>query len=642
MQIISKGGNAEAESPIWEFTTDATAILQKNMTGNWNLVSSPLYLSNYSVNTVYSGHTGDVWGWDSHYITKDQIAVGFGYWVKYSSSTSISYTGTTQTTLTIPVITGWNMIGSFARSIKYTQVTPKINLASAFKKYDGSGGYIDLTESDPYLEPGIGYWIKVNSDGNIILDPNAEMVPFNPPAVNPPPAPVALFPPDLLLPEFDVINQPISIQFGWYTVEGATKYRFQLSTVSNFSTLILDDANLTTNTKQVTSLAYNTKYYWRVKALDEYNSSTWSEVWYFNTRSSPPPIPSTPVLVSPANGATNISTGLYLSWDATNYAETYGLQVSKYSNFSFLTYNRSGITSTSEFVSGLEYSKTYYWRVNATNISGSSSWSSIRNFTTRSAPPPDPCEPTTALAQLDEIVIEDADGYKQKLYVRNKHINLGGGELWGDEDMPPETPEGVFHAKYYSGKYRESIEPESGHKLIPIKIKDAKYPVTIRWNIKKKNMLNLWLLKKYNDNLDDQVLMEGVGSTSISKKKGNKIIIQAIAAPPPCDLESKISTQVSAEDKINSLKPKYYLLEQNIPNPFNPTTIIRYQLPEDTYVTLKVYNTLGDIVATLVEGMQGEGIKSVSFNGSDLPSGVYFYRLQAGSYHEVRKMVLMR
>lgn len=88
--------------------------------------------------------------------------------------------------------------------------------------------------------------------------------------------------------------------------------------------------------------------------------------------------------------------------------------------------------------------------------------------------------------------------------------------------------------------------------------------------------------------------------------------------------------------------PKDFSLGQNYPNPFNPVTLIKYGLPVDEYVTLKVYNALGQIVANLVDGMESAGFKSVEFNAARLPSGIYFYRLQAGSFTEIRKMALMK
>jgi photosystem II stability/assembly factor-like uncharacterized protein len=85
-----------------------------------------------------------------------------------------------------------------------------------------------------------------------------------------------------------------------------------------------------------------------------------------------------------------------------------------------------------------------------------------------------------------------------------------------------------------------------------------------------------------------------------------------------------------------------YSLAQNYPNPFNPSTTIRYELPKTSYVTLKVYNTLGQEVAELVNGVQELGYKSVGWNAGAVASGVYFYRLQAGDFVQTRKLLVLR
>jgi hypothetical protein len=103
-----------------------------------------------------------------------------------------------------------------------------------------------------------------------------------------------------------------------------------------------------------------------------------------------------------------------------------------------------------------------------------------------------------------------------------------------------------------------------------------------------------------------------------------------------------LSEFVTSVGRISADMPARFTLEQNYPNPFNPTTTIRYALPQRASVSLIVYNTLGQQVATLVNDNQDVGYHEVRFNGSNLSSGVYFYRLQAGAFVEAKKFVLVR
>lgn len=88
--------------------------------------------------------------------------------------------------------------------------------------------------------------------------------------------------------------------------------------------------------------------------------------------------------------------------------------------------------------------------------------------------------------------------------------------------------------------------------------------------------------------------------------------------------------------------PSSISLHQNYPNPFNPSTTISYELPWSAFVVLTVYDVLGREVETLVNERQIAGSHSVRFDGSALPSGVYFYRLEAGTYHETKKLILLK
>ena len=103
-----------------------------------------------------------------------------------------------------------------------------------------------------------------------------------------------------------------------------------------------------------------------------------------------------------------------------------------------------------------------------------------------------------------------------------------------------------------------------------------------------------------------------------------------------------LSGNVTGIDEQNSDIPSSFSLSQNYPNPFNPETIINYQLTINNFVSIKVYDVLGNEVAALVNEEKPAGRYSVKFDGSDLASGIYLYKLSAGNNVITRKMMLMK
>ncbi len=108
-----------------------------------------------------------------------------------------------------------------------------------------------------------------------------------------------------------------------------------------------------------------------------------------------------------------------------------------------------------------------------------------------------------------------------------------------------------------------------------------------------------------------------------------------------------LSELITAVDRSNDYLPTAFLLEQNYPNPFNPTTIIGYEIPKDGMVTITLYDDLGREVRTLVNKNQEAGRYEITFNASELASGVYFYRINVNGengrqFTSIKKMILMK
>ncbi len=102
------------------------------------------------------------------------------------------------------------------------------------------------------------------------------------------------------------------------------------------------------------------------------------------------------------------------------------------------------------------------------------------------------------------------------------------------------------------------------------------------------------------------------------------------------------TSEYSKAVQVEVTAPDMFSLRQNYPNPFNPTTTIKYSIPSDQEVRLNIYNLLGEKVTALVDGLQKAGQHEVRFNASKYTSGVYMYKLEAGSQSTIRKMILMK
>jgi hypothetical protein len=221
------------------------------------------------------------------------------------------------------------------------------------------------------------------------------------------------------------------------------------------------------------------------------------------------------------------------------------------------------------------------------------------------------------LDQFNRLDIHDALGYEQEIYYAMNKIE--GIELF---EMPPIPPPGIFDVRYSTGRVAEMAD-EKKNKEVPLCISSASYPVTIGWDVSAGSEGGVLRVdgKEY--------LLRGKGNVSVG------------------DERSQVSIKFSS--MVMSGLPKEFALYQNYPNPFNPLTVIRYSLPVNSVVSLKVYNVLGQVVATLADEAQSAGYKTAEWNASNFASGVYFYRLEATSisdpnksFTQVKKSLLLK
>jgi len=110
----------------------------------------------------------------------------------------------------------------------------------------------------------------------------------------------------------------------------------------------------------------------------------------------------------------------------------------------------------------------------------------------------------------------------------------------------------------------------------------------------------------------------------------------------PLKWDSTSVTIIITDLGENTLNPSEFMLYDNYPNPFNPSTTIRYSIPEASFTTLSVYDALGNEVSFLVNESKSVGTYEVEFNATNLSSGIYYYTLQSGSFSSTKKMILTK
>jgi hypothetical protein len=183
----------------------------------------------------------------------------------------------------------------------------------------------------------------------------------------------------LLAPGNGAENISPNFTLQWMEVPGAENYRLQLSTDENFETTMINRLIPVTSFSTSQMLNFSTQYFWRVRAENSAGESPWSEVWNYTTIiERPEPVS----LASPADDEGQVSSTPTLSWEASERATNYRIEVSTDPDFSQLPVQGTSTETTFTVPNPLEFATIYYWRIKAVNIGGESDWSPVASFTT--------------------------------------------------------------------------------------------------------------------------------------------------------------------------------------------------------------------------------------------------------------------
>ncbi len=299
---------------------------------------------------------------------------------------------------------------------------------------------------------------------------------------------------------------------------------------------------------------------------------------------------SVPILLSPAT--TQRADSLILAWRSVPSASGYWVQLSDTASFSRFTISDS-TADTLLTVTKLEYLHRYYWRVEAYNSGGAGSFSNADSFTTIMSVP---TQPKLVAPRVTST------GIPRRAKFAWNVVNLA--------------------SKYRLQVAIDSTVYTSGDSVGLFLAKDLVFDTTL--TTAKDTSIQLSSPLEANTKYFWHVAgLDTAGAGLFSTGSFST------------------GTGILAVDELGGIPTKFELF-QNFPNPFNPTTVIQYDIPKSSQVMIRVYDVLGREVVTLVDERQAPGEYSVEFNASGFASGVYFFSMNAGTYTKIQKMMLIK
>lgn len=293
-------------------------------------------------------------------------------------------------------------------------------------------------------------------------------------------------------------------------------------------------------------------------------------------------------------------------------------------------------SATSADVSGLVNGKTYYFRVTSKDSSGNeSSFSNEEHMLVRFFKAGENLVLNGDFSNgTDQWTLQLSDGAAAQAFITAAGeyflpISVGGSQTWSVQLIQAGVP--LINAK----KYLFEFDSYAGsNRTIDVKLEQSSTPFA---NYSKTSTIALTTTKKH---FSFPFTMQDV--TDASARVSLNCGIAAI--PVFFDNVSVKEVVQNGVAGVARAVPQSTALLQNYPNPFNPETTIGYEVPERGVVTVKVYDVLGKCIATLDQGEQTPGRHQYRFSSADrrLPSGVYYYTLTAGSFHETKRMVILK
>lgn len=476
---------------------------------------------------------------------------------------------------------------------------------------------------------------------------------------------------------------PIELQ--WGSVTGAEQYEVIVSENADFSSIEFEKGDIIETTYTISEVYIQKKYYWKVRAKNVGGIGDWSEAWSFTITNNPP---EEFALLSPmADESINTLTPI-LSWNKAKEVDQG--DVVKY--LLLLDTPEPGVIeievgedTTYTITQELTDNTNYYWKVIAYDLHGGFAESEggyqMFNINTSNLPPNEfrlitpthkSVEVTTTPyfywentgdPNIDDIITYDLRYAKDTLLADPIVKNIESNEYTLTESLDDNS---IYTwnviARDNIGSLRISdtlifvvntiLEPPSPFDTYEPLINSEDNTITFSWEKSFDNdPLDYAVYKLYVtlDTLSNEYEYSeevGVDTTyTLENILESNLYFWFIEAVDTDGLVTRSEIGVFNIVSVNNENknvPTEYSLMQNYPNPFNPSTTISYSIPNSDYVSLKIYDIIGNEITTLVNEQKESGNYQIQFNASNLSSGLYFYKIQAGSFNQVRKMLLIK
>ncbi len=487
--------------------------------------------------------------------------------------------------------------------------------------------------------------------------------------------PVPPSPPSLLTPINNSTYISQTPMLDWSDVSGAT-YNLQVSTNSGFTNNLVNLSGLTSSQYQISSglLQINTTYYWHVSCSNSNGTGIYSSTFNFTTLG----VPNAPALLNPPNGSSGQPLTPTLNWTEVTGADTYGLQVSTDIGFTTTVINLYGLTAAQyQITSGaLQYNTLYYWRANAENMYGIGAWSTPWNFSTQgSLIGPTLNSPANGSSILSFVPVLDwgdlsgAASYTVQVSLNNifssfvvnkdsllsSSYQIPAGTLSGNTTYfwrargVTEAGSGNWSAVW---SFRVVSIPPQPVLVSPINNATNQSPTPLMdWD--SLAAASNYRLQISTDSLFGAIVFDTTGIIPSrlqlrpnilgwNQKYYWRVNANNLAGTGPWSLVWNFHVHPNSVLLSSSEIPKEYKMFNNYPNPFNPMTKIKFDLPKSSGVRITVFDLTGKEVAVLVNEMLQAGSYQTVWDAGAYPSGVYFYRMVTENFVKTNKMTLIK